>query len=112
MDLEAYNLIKSFCGCFTVQGAVFTKSAPWPPEAKIIGCQNRFFFGLEDYYEIMKSPACTLRLKEDLSRIASGLTRKQRGDILDFIDFCHRETPDKWKRQSEIWQIVRKIFQT
>jgi hypothetical protein len=28
------KLIKSFCGCFTVQGAVFTKSAPWPPEAK------------------------------------------------------------------------------
>jgi hypothetical protein len=26
-------LDKSFCRCFTVQGAVFSKSAPWPPEA-------------------------------------------------------------------------------
>jgi hypothetical protein len=25
--------MKSFCGCFTVQGAVFSKRAPWPPEA-------------------------------------------------------------------------------
>jgi hypothetical protein len=28
------KLIKSFCGCFTVQGAVFSKRAPCPPEAK------------------------------------------------------------------------------
>jgi hypothetical protein len=109
MDLEAYNLIKSFCGG---PGGSFCKKRPLAAGGKNNRVSKSFFFGLEDYYEIMKSPACTLRLKEDLSRIASGLTRKQKGDILDFIDFCHRETPDKWKRQSEIWQIVRKIFQT
>ncbi len=27
------NINKSFCGCFTVQGAVFSKKAPWLPEA-------------------------------------------------------------------------------
>jgi hypothetical protein len=31
---EIVLLIKSFCGCFTVQGAVFSKRAPWPPEAR------------------------------------------------------------------------------
>jgi hypothetical protein len=86
--------------------------ALWNEEDPVTRCKLWIAFGLEDYYEIMKSPACTLRLKEELSRIASGLTPKQKGDILDFIDFCHRETPDKWERQSEIWQIVRKIFQT
>jgi hypothetical protein len=26
--------MKSFCRCFTVQGMVFSKRVPWPPEAK------------------------------------------------------------------------------
>jgi len=93
-------------------GGSFYKKRPLAAGGKNNRVSKSISYGLEDYYEIMKSPACTLRLKEELSRIASGLTPKQKGDILDFIDFCHRENPDKWKRQSEIWQIVRKIFLT
>ena len=84
--------------------------ALWNEKDPVTRCKLLIAFGLEDYYEIMKHPACKLRLKEELSRIASSLTRKQKGDILDFIDFCHRETPDKWMRQSEIREIMRKIF--
>jgi hypothetical protein len=86
--------------------------ALWNEKDPVTRCKIWIAFGLEDYYEIMKNPACKLRMKEELSRIASILSRKQKGDILSFIDFCHRETLDKWKRQSEIWEMVRKIFLT
>lgn len=86
--------------------------ALWNEKDPFTRCKLWIAFGLEDYYEIMKHPACKLRITEELSRIASNLNRQQKDDILIFIDFCHRETLNKWKKKSEIWEMMRKIFLT
>jgi hypothetical protein len=45
------KIIKSFCGCFTVQGAIFSKSAPWPPEARYFTVQ----MNKRQFEQILKS---------------------------------------------------------
>jgi phenylpyruvate tautomerase PptA (4-oxalocrotonate tautomerase family) len=38
-------------------------------------------------YNIVNNPACKLRFEEELSSIASRLTRKQKDEVLTFIDY-------------------------
>lgn len=84
--------------------------ALWNEEDPVTRCKLWIAFGLADYYETMKNPACKLRLEEGLSGIASNLTREQKDAVLTFIDFCYQETSDHWKKQSEIWEMVRRFF--
>lgn len=82
----------------------------WNEQDPVTRCKLWIAFGLDDSYEIMENQACKLRMKEELSNIASGLTREKKDEIIDFIAFCNRETLDKWKSQTEFLEMVRYIL--
>lgn len=81
--------------------------ALWNEEDLVTRYKLWIAFALKDYRITMKNPACKLRFEEELSGIASRLTRNQKDEILTFIDYCYRETTDERDKKSTIWEIVR-----